>query len=362
MYLLKTSYLNKTNILRVTSLMMGMLFSSLFVNAQTPGLSIGRVGVCGNATVSVPITGTNLSNIGAIQLFINYDAQSLSFNSIENLNPQLNGLIFNSLPGSSSIAIVWSKTSGVSFMNATLLNLKFDVIKNSGTINFNKAQCEVAVLSIPLPEVIAIDYTDGATFEDIPVISSEPQNRTISSQSNAVFQVSSPNASGYIWQESRNDGSIWSNISETATYGGTQTNILTIRHVPVNFSNFMYRCVLNQSTCVSISSAALLKVDTLSGISRQSSAAMLALTNSPNPFSGKTTIEYSVPQNGYVTLKIFSMTGQLMETPVEKPHVAGTYRMEDNFVSLPAGIYFCQYAFKGPNGMYETYRKMIKLN
>jgi hypothetical protein len=362
MYSLQTSILNKNFSFREHSLVLLFLLISLFLNAQSPTLSLGHVGVCNNTTVLVPITGNNLSDIGAITLFIHFDSTKLTFISTENIDPQLkSGLISNVLSNPSWIGVVWSSTTGANFSNTTLLNLKFEVLQKTGDLNFVKDHCEIANISLP-PQIIALTYSDGSVFEALPTISTEPENKTVLSQSNVVFQVASPNASGFTWQEYRNDGTSWLNLSETSTYTGTQTDMLTIRQVPVNYNKFKYRCILNPNSCLAVSASAVLSVDSLAGITGQLSKTMLQLNNNPNPFSGKTTLEYSVPELGFATIKIFSMTGQIMGIPVESPHVAGIYRLEGNFVYLPAGIYFCQYVFKGSASMYETYRKMIKIN
>jgi len=342
--------------------MLFFLFGGLFVNAQTPSLSIGNVGVCNNdITVSVPIKGNNFSDIGAITLFINYNDQNLEFSSIENINPQLFGIMVNTLSNPSRIALVWTNTTGATFMNDTLLNLKFTVLQHSGDLSFAIDSCEFANISLP-PQVIAVNYSNGSIFEAKPTISSEPENKTVPSQSNAVFQVASPNASGYLWQESRNDEISWTTLSETNTYAGTQTNTLTIRQVSLYFNQFRYRCLLNPNSCNAVSTSAILSVDSITGIPGQAANEILSLTNSPNPFSGETTIEFSVPEQGFVTIKIFSMMGQIMGTPAESPYSKGSYRLEKKYVYLPAGIYFCHYVFKGTASTYETNNKMIKIN
>ncbi len=362
MYLLKTSTIHRISAIRKMFLITALMLSGLLLNAQTPSLTLGTVGICNNTFVSIPLIGNNLSNIGAITLFIKYDSLSLSFSSVENIDPQLSsGLIFNSLYNPPRIAIVWSKTSGATFMNTTLLKLRFDVIKKTGNLEFIIDKCEIANAALP-PEIITVNYTNGSVFGALPTITSEPENKTVSPQSNAAFQVSSPNASGYIWQESRNNGINWTNLSESSFYAGTQTNTLVINQVPVNYNQFRYRCMLNPITCALVSASAILSVDSLAGIAGQPSRSILHLTNSPNPFSEKTTIEYSVPEYGYVTIKIFSMTGQTMEIPVSKLQKAGQYKVEDNFIMLPAGIYFCQYVFNGQSSFCETNRKIIKIN
>jgi hypothetical protein len=173
--------------------------------------------------------------------------------------------------------------------------------------------------------------------------------------------VSSPDATAYTWQESRNGGITWASLTENTTYNGTQSNTLTINHVPVVFDQYNYRCILNPIDCPVISASAVLSVDSITGIALHGSPLQFFLKNTPNPFSATTTLEYTVPENGFVTIKIFSMTGELMDTPVESLHKSGSYRVEENFIYLPAGIYFCQFVFKGPASIYETYRKLVKI-
>jgi hypothetical protein len=358
---LKASTWKRNIATRVSTLTVVFLFYCSVLNAQTPGLSLGYVGVCNDTTILVPLTGYNLSNIGAITLYINYDEQKLVFLSIENIDPQLSGLMANPLSNPARLSIVWSKTSGANFLNTTLFKIKFRVLQKPGNLNFVKDNCEIANISIP-PQIITINYTDGLVFASIPTILFEPENKTIVSQSNAVFQVISPNALEFTWQESRSNGMLWSTLSETGTYSGTQTNTLTIKHVPANYNQFLYRCILSRYSCPAVSGVATLSVDSLTGIAGQLIHGILHLSNSPNPFSGKTTLQYTVPEYGLVSIKIYSMTGKIMGVPVDKPHKPGTYTLEDNFVYLPAGIYFCQYLLKSLNMAYETNFKMIKIN
>jgi len=318
------------------------------------------VGVCNNTTVLLPLVGNDLSDIGAITLFINYDDQRLVFNSLENIDPQLEGIMVNTLTNPSRVGIVWSKTTGASFPNSSLLSLKFDLIQSTADLNFIKNNCEIANVSIP-PQIIDVTYQDGSVYPAKPDITSEPENKTVSALSNVIFQVVSPNATAFSWQESRDNGVSWSGLFEMNPYTGTQTNSLSIHQVPASFDHFQYRCILNSASCPVVSTAATLSIDSHSGISGQPGASVLHLTNSPNPFSGKTTLEYSVPERGFVTIKLFSMTGQFIGTPVESLHDEGLFRIEDSFINLPVGIYFCRYAFKSPVNAYETYRKIVKI-
>jgi hypothetical protein len=356
---LKASIQSRKILFKVTHLVMIILLCNLLSYGQTPGLTIGNVGVCGNTTVLVPLLGNNLTNIGAITLFINYDSQSLQYDTVESIDPQLSGMLAHALTNPSRVSLVWSKTSGASFPNTTLLKLKFTVLQKPSNISFVIANCELANISIP-PQIISVNYSDGSIFSGDPTISSDPQDKTIFSQSNAVFQVVSPNASGFTWQEKRPAVGIWLPLSESSTYAGTQTSTLTIKKAPVSFNQFQYRCFLTKNPCSAVSGHAILSVDSVTGISGQLSRDILHLSIDPNPFSDNCTLNYVVPEYGFVSIKIFSMTGKIMGAPVEEYKIPGTYSFGLNFVYLPVGIYVSKYVFTSSERSYETSQKLIK--
>jgi hypothetical protein len=64
------------------------------------------------------------------------------------------------------------------------------------------------------------------------------------------------------------------------------------------------------------------------------------LQNYPNPFNPNTTIQFSVPEEGFVTLDIFSSLGEKISTLISENLNAGTYKYDWNAADLPSGIYF----------------------
>ena len=64
--------------------------------------------------------------------------------------------------------------------------------------------------------------------------------------------------------------------------------------------------------------------------------------NYPNPFNPATTINYSIPEKSYVTLKIYDILGSEIETLINEEKPAGTYELNWNAASLPSGVYFYQ--------------------
>ncbi len=62
--------------------------------------------------------------------------------------------------------------------------------------------------------------------------------------------------------------------------------------------------------------------------------------NYPNPFNPSTMISYYLPKPGHVTLSIYNIKGQLVETLVNTHQEADNYTVEWNADSFGSGIYF----------------------
>lgn len=62
--------------------------------------------------------------------------------------------------------------------------------------------------------------------------------------------------------------------------------------------------------------------------------------NYPNPFNPTTMIEYGIPKESFVTLKVYNMLGQEMVSLVNETQYAGTYTVSFDASRLPTGMYF----------------------
>jgi len=62
--------------------------------------------------------------------------------------------------------------------------------------------------------------------------------------------------------------------------------------------------------------------------------------NYPNPFNPSTSIEYDIPKESFVTLKIFNLLGQEVLTLVNEKQHAGSYTAMFDASKLSTGIYF----------------------
>jgi hypothetical protein len=64
--------------------------------------------------------------------------------------------------------------------------------------------------------------------------------------------------------------------------------------------------------------------------------------NYPNPFNPETTIEYSIPNKGQVTLKIFDIRGREVATLVDNNELAGLHKVTFDASNYASGVYFYQ--------------------
>ncbi len=79
--------------------------------------------------------------------------------------------------------------------------------------------------------------------------------------------------------------------------------------------------------------------------------------NYPSPFNPSTKIKYSVPQSATVTIKVFDILGNEIETLVNEEKTTGTYEITWYAVNLPSGIYF----YKLQAGSFVETKKTILL-
>ncbi|MCU0413578.1 MAG: T9SS type A sorting domain-containing protein, partial [Ignavibacteriaceae bacterium] len=67
--------------------------------------------------------------------------------------------------------------------------------------------------------------------------------------------------------------------------------------------------------------------------------------NYPNPFNPSTRIEYSIPQSGLVTIKIYDILGREVATLVNEEKQRGVYSISFDATGLASGIYFYRIQF-----------------
>src|ERR1035437_6337 len=79
--------------------------------------------------------------------------------------------------------------------------------------------------------------------------------------------------------------------------------------------------------------------------------------NYPNPFNPSTIISYQIPQNSFVTLKVYNILGNEVATLVNEQQIAGKYDLNFRANNLASGVYI----YKLTAGGFTSVRKLTLL-
>ena len=139
------------------------------------------------------------------------------------------------------------------------------------------------------------------------------------------------------------DGLLFTNIATVQGYG-TTTEIHNYSYKDLDLENGTYYYRLKQVDFDgSYEHLNVINVQITSPVSFELSQ------NYPNPFNPSTKIKYSIPsvistegRNLKVTLKVFNVLGNEIETLINEEMIAGSYEVTWNATNLPSGVYFYQ--------------------
>ncbi len=95
------------------------------------------------------------------------------------------------------------------------------------------------------------------------------------------------------------------------------------------------------------------QTDNLNSQEQQSSFSLSQ--NYPNPFNPTTNLEFSISELGFVTLKIYDMTGKEIRTLVNEVKPAGRYSVVFDGSNLSSGIYY----YKIESGTFSQVKRMM---
>ena len=97
------------------------------------------------------------------------------------------------------------------------------------------------------------------------------------------------------------------------------------------------------------------KINTPSNSVAGSEIKEYSVTCYPNPFNPSTTLNYQLPVDGMVSLKIYNELGQEIKTLIDEFKSKGNYNINFNASNLSSGIYF----YKLQSGDFVSIKKMV---
>ena len=86
-------------------------------------------------------------------------------------------------------------------------------------------------------------------------------------------------------------------------------------------------------------------------------SAFVLKQNYPNPFNPTTNIEFSIPESGIVTLKVYNILGQEVATLVNKQMATGSYQVDFDASKLSSGVYI----YRLKTNSFTSAKKMMLL-
>ncbi len=148
------------------------------------------------------------------------------------------------------------------------------------------------------------------------------------------------------------------NMLWSKTYGGTFNNIG--RSINKNIDGSLIITGDYYSEVTNTRDLWLLNVDpNVSDVEKEEQAlipeTIILKQNYPNPFNPTTTIEFGIPENGFVTLVVYNLLGEQVGLLVNENLSAGNYKVDWDAGDLPSGIYI----YKLIAGGFSQSNKMI---
>ena len=139
------------------------------------------------------------------------------------------------------------------------------------------------------------------------------------------------------------DNASWSGNSTVA--GTTQTG--TVVH---NHGDGSAGCTLTATSTASTRPNICLVLNTGVGVNPAGSTVPQVYSlsqNYPNPFNPTTKINFALPKQGLVTLKIYDILGREVRTLVNEIKTAGNYTVDFNASEFASGVYFYRLQSEG---------------
>jgi hypothetical protein len=137
-------------------------------------------------------------------------------------------------------------------------------------------------------------------------------------------------------------GGVWTSSDITIATVDPSTGLVTGVNAGIAIIKYT---VTNVNGCSRFSTQAI-NVSLVSGIGDMQSYSGLELKNHPNPFISNSTISYSLPFDGNVTLTIRNLAGQVVKTLVSEMETKGNYVLNIDLGNLQSGVYLATLSLK----------------
>jgi hypothetical protein len=142
-------------------------------------------------------------------------------------------------------------------------------------------------------------------------------------------------------------------------YSGLLTNGGDYGNGMIIDSNKIYVTGMSRKTINSDHDEVTIKYDQILGINSTENGiprSYKLFQNYPNPFNNSTMITYTLPEESFIELEIYSITGENIAALVKTKQEAGIYSIMINMEGYSSGVYF--YTLKAGNKYFNA-KKLV---
>jgi len=291
-------------------------------------------------------SGQKFKGVPGDAIFGNYPTDSINGLYPDLITPVNGGLpafipITESGNGDSCIAVYYSGAGQVpgSVYNSFLMTNPYHYFKNytgpgdNPNTLFDKIIVWVAANDGILPVELA-SFTSAVNKNDVTL-----KWNTTSEQNNKGFDIERKSASGE-----------WTKISSVQG-NGTSNNAHSYSFEDKNLATGNYNYRLKQIDFNGNYEYFNLSNEVVVGVPSKFALSQ----NYPNPFNPTTSINFELPVDNFVTLKIYDMTGREVMQLVNEIKPAGYYTLKFDASKLSSGMYF----YKIQAGDFNSVKKMV---
>jgi hypothetical protein len=154
-------------------------------------------------------------------------------------------------------------------------------------------------------------------------------------------------------------GGVWASGSPGIAIVDAETGVVTPVPGVVNGTSLISYIYTNANGCTSAANQ-LVTVTPSTSVENLHSNKSLTLRSYPNPFGGNTTISYTLPSDGHVTLTIRNVAGQVVKTVLNEAETTGEYTLNIEAGDLQEGVYLATLSLKSNGKEFIKTTRLVK--
>ena len=320
------------------------VFSFISVTLHGADAPLTKIGTIKDAKpgqpVTVPVTVTGFTKIGSFYLYLEYDNTNLKYSSVTKNSGLTGNFDINDIDlgdGKHRIILSWSGgIFGISLQDgSSIVDFVFNYVAGLAELKWNTASDDYCAYTDP--KAIRLNDNPKSTYYVNGEVSSLlPSAPKVGAITQPTYEISTGSVEltglpSDTWTinpgaiSGTGPSHIISSLS-AGTYNFTVTNTEKYTSAP------SADIVINTPP---ITAAAVIP---LNGADKNG----LAISNYPNPFHNNTTIEYTIPYEGKVSVNLYNHLGQQLVILVDATQSSGKYLVNGNLNGLSPGVYIAR--------------------